>query len=1019
MSGRGQGRGGPPPGRGGGDRGRGGGRGRGRGSDTGSDRGDRGRGSDRGRGTGGGRGRGGGGNLPRYEDDYELAADPNNGIFTPQNENLQPPDSRVDEQENTSIRPGEEISLAGLSLDEYTLPARPSYGTQGRPIVLRTNYFSMLTTPGAEIYRYKLEITPKIETKLGRPIRRKTRRLVELLIKSNKILAVPGVATDFSKLLFTAKQLPLENGTKILQQQYSEPEDETPLPNATTYQVQITQDGAISVQQLVDYISSPAGITTAGFDKAEVLQALNIIMTRTANDNTKIYGGGTTNKFYQLPKGGNPGFDLGGGLVALKGFYTSVRTSTLRILVNINVANAAFYPAINLLGLMRLHTPHGSNDANSGLETFITRLKVCHMFYGKKAVKTVQGFSHPSVRYKLDHPPLGNAHTIKFPCPELQPTGKISVFDYFKKKYNIIVKQPQEPCINLGTKDKPTFVPPELLTVESGQQHNRKLDGNQTSRMLQFAVRKPAENARRIVDQGAKMMALSMTNPNLVDFGVKISPQMITVRGRILPPVPILYKSGKSQKTVTTSNGSWNLAGGTNFSYGKYLRDWTYIKFADNGIGKLDVAEFRRYMRDAGVGSDEPMHADGILAELRTGKMNQDADDKVIESNIRTAAEKGLKVLLVFLPSVDAFIYSRVKFWAEVHYGIHTICSAERKIRVKPSPDNNFRPPPGAVSADYCANIAHKFNLKLGGLNQTLPSEKLGILRDGKTMLVGMDVTHPSPGSLEDSPSIAGVVASIDGRYGQWPASMQAQKSRQEMIERLEEMFGERLDLWRKKNNGALPERIIVYRDGVSEGQYRTILVDELPQVREACQKRYPGGKGPKISIIVCGKRHHTRFYPTNAQNMDRSTNSKNGTVVDRGITMEKGWDFFLQAHAALKGTAKPTHYVIILDENKMNADGLEALVRTQGYAITFRWLIIVEQTHNLCYLFGRATKAVSLCPPAYYADLLCERGRAYLYKEFNARDNATTTSEQKFDWNRSPWLKGVHDALKDTMYYI
>lgn len=386
------------------------------------------------------------------------------------------------------------------------------------------------------------------------------------------------------------------------------------------------------------------------------------------------------------------------------------------------------------------------------------------------------------------------------------------------------------------------------------------------------------------------------------------------------------------------------MAGGTSFSDGRYLRNWTVVKFGRNDIGAPDIAKFREYARNCGVGSDEPAHSDGILVELRTGKYNQESDDRAIEGILQTAAEKGMKVLLVFLPSVDAFIYSRVKYWAEVKFGmllqrmlrnvmltlslgIHTICSAGLKIRAKASPDNNFKPPPGAVSPDYCANIAHKFNLKLGGLNQTLPSEKMGILRDGKTMLVGMDVTHPSPGSLPNSPSIAGVVASIDGRYGQWPASMQTQEGRVEMIKKLEEMFGERLDLWQKTNKGALPERVIVYRDGVSEGQYRTLLVEELPRIREACKKRYPGGKGPKISIVICGKRHHTRFYATNAQNIDRSTNTKNGTVVDRGVTMEKGWDFFLQAHTALKGTARPTHYVVLLDENGMNADGLEALV--------------------------------------------------------------------------------------------
>lgn len=195
-------------------------------------------------------------------------------------------------------------------------------------------------------------------------------------------------------------------------------------------------------------------------------------------------------------------------------------------------------------------------------------------------------------------------------------------------------------------------------------------------------------------------------------------------------------------------------------------------------------------------------------------------------------------------------------------------------------------------------------------------------------MLVGMDVTHPSPGSIEEAPSIAGIVASVDGRYGQWPASMRAQTGRKEMIDNLDEMFGERLDAWPKHNQGGLPTRIIIYRDGVSEGHYRTILQVELPQVQKACEKRYPEGKLPKISIIVCGKRHHTRFYPTREEDAaGKQMNTPNGTVVDRGVTMEKGWDFYLQAHFALQGTARPAHYVVVYDKNDMNADQMEAMV--------------------------------------------------------------------------------------------
>ena len=61
----------------------------------------------------------------------------------------------------------------------------------------------------------------------------------------------------------------------------------------------------------------------------------------------------------------------------------------------------------------------------------------------------------------------------------------------------------------------------------------------------------------------------------------------------------------------------------------------------------------------------------------------------------------------------------------------------------------------------------------------------------------------------------------------------------------------------------------------------------------------------PKFTIVIVGKRHHTRFYPTSSEHADakHGYNPRPGTVVDRGITMQKGWDFYLQAHAALKGT--------------------------------------------------------------------------------------------------------------------
>lgn len=255
---------------------------------------------------------------------------------------------------------------------------------------------------------------------------------------------------------------------------------------------------------------------------------------------------------------------------------------------------------------------------------------------------------------------------------------------------------------------------------------------------------------------------------------------------------------------------------------------------------------------------------------------------------------------------------------------------------------------------DYGSNIAHKINLKLGGINQTISADRLGKFGDGRAMLVGMDVTHPSPGSLPKSPSVVGVVANTDPSFGQWPGSVRIQSHR-EMITNLKEMFNERLEAWLRRNNN-LPERILIYRDGVSETQLQDVLEEELSQIEVACEIRYKTkttGVYPKISMFVCGKRHHTRFYPTQNQDGDgtRGQNCRNGTVVDRGVSSEHLWEFFLQAHHAIQGTAKPTRYIVIRDDNQLDANTVESFVCLHPHLkllfcpLTYR----CEHRHTIC----------------------------------------------------------------------
>lgn len=377
-------------------------------------------------------------------------------------------------------------------------------------------------------------------------------------------------------------------------------------------------------------------------------------------------------------------------------------------------------------------------------------------------------------------------------------------------------------------------------------------------------------------------------------------------------------------------------------------------------------------------------------------------------------ASKKLDLLLVILPGRDKSdnteLYSYVKTLGDTKYGIHTICVVGSKFTG------------GRGEDQYFANVALKFNLKLGGNNQMVDPSRLSFLNEDKTMVVGIDVTHPSPGSSSHAPSVAGLVASTDRNFGQWPGSLRIQsKARQEMVSELTPMLIQALKNWTAiGKHASLPENILVYRDGVSEGQYQTVYDEEIPRLRQACAEKYPTDwtkkNLPRLTVIIVGKRHHTRFYPSQAKDMDRGGNCKPGTVVDRGVTEEGIWDFYLQSHAVIQGTGRPAHYVVVLDEifrdrvNKLGKPG----AKTQDSSAANE---LERVTQALCYSYSRATKAVSICTPAYHADILCERARRYMADLFEgSSDDASSVAGGS---DAAVAAVKIHAKLENTMFYI
>lgn len=99
----------------------------------------------------------------------------------------------------------------------------------------------------------------------------------------------------------------------------------------------------------------------------------------------------------------------------------------------------------------------------------------------------------------------------------------------------------------------------------------------------------------------------------------------------------------------------------------------------------------------------------------------------------------------------------------------------------------------------------------------------------------------------------------------QWPATLHIQRARQEEIDDLTDVLKSWLSVWKTKGKHlAFAENILIYGNSIVEGQYDMVLARERPQFHRTCEQIYPAPDTKeglsRFSIVICGKRHKTRF---------------------------------------------------------------------------------------------------------------------------------------------------------------
>ncbi|KAI6181996.1 hypothetical protein M3Y99_01966800 [Aphelenchoides fujianensis] len=846
--------------------------------------------------------------------------------------------------------------------------------------------FSLKIKPKSIAYRYNVEIVKPAADR--RPEKRYTKqndagmRTAQREVCADIIEALHGMTSGFgcgAKYVYDGKANLFTN------QEICLPNQKITVPSA-----QLKRRAAIFVKnEPVDVILTPSE-TSPKIDYSDLGQALMTDLAVQPDHSVRMFLEVLTNQFllnsgqYSSTSSGtlfeNRATPLCAGCELRVGFKKGVRitadTGTPTALMVVDMKKSAFVAQKKVSEIYRefLQTARTPQDAQRKFER--------HM----KGVRVVVDYD-PSRTFVVDRLTRFNVNNQQYSVQ-----GK-SLPNFVYEKHQIRIAgdapglHPQQPN---GQK---IVYPMECVSVLHGQLVPLQKSSEQMCRSLLLENSVAPQVRYTYVLQQTRAIATGPAADFLLQFGVKIDVDSNAVKIHQRATPHILY--GKKQVVRPQANGSWfrEAVDAPLLVGSARLKKW--IVAHDQSVNRPMVESF----------------VNAMIAKSNRMGMNVPPPQQIVATNLQQLQalfEEHHGRLQFLLYVDDHFVQShkRLKLF-EAYYKASALhgrpCSHSSlllQILTQQVVAKNLRGGPQLMS-----NVVMKLNSKCFGLNyvpQCPASLKDFDLQTNKDLLVvGLNVVHPDPMDPKElfmfkkkHPELFNIsffppVVTLGGdhslahppdrsnrpcftsirRWSAWrPTSASEpyafagdfyfqEANRQEMHPpSLCTAIAQAVE--QAVQSGRRPTRLIVLRDGLSEGQLTMAAGYELPAIRDGWRRgiaKTPelANTAVKITFVVCTKMHQKRFYRQQGANI---TNTQPGDVVD-----SKG-------HFPLKGVPKAPQYSVLVNELGMSMEAM------QGF------MLLLSNAHQVCAC------PTSLPAPVYVAHETAKRGNDVYHELFLMR---------------------------------
>lgn len=509
--------------------------------------------------------------------------------------------------------------------------------------------------------------------------------------------------------------------------------------------------------------------------------------------------------------------------------------------------------------------------------------------------------------------------------------SKMTYVQYYKEKWNLSIRGGKQPMLisknkrsirRFGEEDTLIYLVPELC-IMTGITEAMRNNFTLMKDMATYTRVNPKERMERLTNFANRLLKTPDSVTELKRWNLTLSNRLVELTARTLPPEPIQSRT-KGYNGGDEADWTKHLRALPMFT-SAMVKNWVILTPKENC---REVDAFAQSLARAAQGMTF------LLPKPTIVPMNDGRSNTILTHLENVINDLNPALILCVISSARGDIYSLIKRKLCIDRAVPS-----QVVLLKNVQKNNL---------SVCTKIAIQINCKLGGAPWLVTIPKKGM------MIIGFDVCHDSQ---RKNISFGALVATMNDAHTSYYSCVEPHESGEELSVHFATGITKALVKYKAKNN-ALPSCIIVYRDGVGEGQISHVHKTEVRLLQTACEQIYGPGSVPFAFVIVT-KRISARFFAPGHKGPE---NPRPGTIIDTVVTDPTKYDFFLVSQHVRQGTVTPTHYQVIEDTLRLPPDIMQRLTfklthMYYNWSGTVRVPAPCQLAHKLAFLTGQTLR--------------------------------------------------------------